>query len=92
MTGSRAGAERPQPREETACAVCGRREYEVVSLVDRRSRPLRTVMCTGCGLIWTNPRPSIGDVNRYYAPEYRLDSRLLLSKRPPMAAWSRSFW
>ena len=73
MTGSGAAAERPQPREETACAVCGRREYEVVSLVDRRGRPLRTVMCTGCGLIWTNPRPSIEDMNRYYATEYRLD-------------------
>jgi 2-polyprenyl-3-methyl-5-hydroxy-6-metoxy-1,4-benzoquinol methylase len=73
MNASRAAAERPEPSEETACAVCGRREYEVVSLVDRRGRPLRTVMCTGCGLVWTNPRPSIEDVNRYYATEYRLD-------------------
>lgn len=58
---------------ETACAVCGRREFELVAHRDRRGKPLRTVMCTVCGLVWTNPRPSEHDVDRYYARDYRAD-------------------
>ena len=74
VAGSRAeSAGRPPLNEETACAVCGRREYRVVSTVDRNGRPLRTVMCNVCGLVWTNPRPSDEDVDRYYATEYRAD-------------------
>src|SRR5690606_3543142 len=53
--------------------VCGRREYETVAVRDRNGRPLRTVLCSGCGLVWTNPRPSDADVDRYYATGYRLD-------------------
>jgi SAM-dependent methyltransferase len=34
---------------------------------------LRTVLCTSCGLVWTNPRPSDAEVDRYYASEYRVD-------------------
>jgi 2-polyprenyl-3-methyl-5-hydroxy-6-metoxy-1,4-benzoquinol methylase len=53
--------------------LCGRRQYRVVSQIDRRGKPLRTVMCEVCGLVWTNPRPAGVDVDRYYATEYRLD-------------------
>jgi 2-polyprenyl-3-methyl-5-hydroxy-6-metoxy-1,4-benzoquinol methylase len=44
-----------------------------VAVRDRNGRPLRTVLCSGCGLVWTNPRPSDADVDRYYATGYRLD-------------------
>jgi len=64
---------RPSLREETACALCGRREYTSVATRDRNGRPLRTVMCDACGLVWTNPRPSDADVDRYYASFYRVD-------------------
>ncbi|HEX5109267.1 MAG TPA: class I SAM-dependent methyltransferase [Vicinamibacterales bacterium] len=64
---------RPSLREETACALCGRREYSVVATRDRNGRPLRTVMCDVCGLVWTNPRPSGDDIDRYYASFYRVD-------------------
>jgi 2-polyprenyl-3-methyl-5-hydroxy-6-metoxy-1,4-benzoquinol methylase len=30
-------------------------------------------MCEWCGLVWTNPRPSDEDVDRYYARHYRAD-------------------
>jgi 2-polyprenyl-3-methyl-5-hydroxy-6-metoxy-1,4-benzoquinol methylase len=30
-------------------------------------------MCNRCGLVWTNPRPSDAEVDRYYAREYRAD-------------------
>src|SRR5688572_3817440 len=66
-------AARPPASEETSCALCGRRHYHPVARVDRRGKPLRTVMCDVCGLVWTNPRPSSSDVDQYYATEYRLD-------------------
>ena len=66
-------AARPALGTETPCALCGPHEYEVVGLKDRNGRPLRTVMCTSCGLVWTNPRPSDADVDRYYASTYRVD-------------------
>lgn len=64
---------RPALHTETACAICGPYEYEVVGNTDRNGRPLRTVLCTSCGLVWTNPRPSNEDVDRYYASTYRVD-------------------
>lgn len=72
MTDTRTAA-RPQATEDTACALCGRRDYRPVATVDRHGRPLTTVMCAQCGLVWTNPRPSDAEVDRYYATEYRLD-------------------
>jgi 2-polyprenyl-3-methyl-5-hydroxy-6-metoxy-1,4-benzoquinol methylase len=68
-----AGQPRPAASGESACPLCGRREYRVVSMIDRRGAPLRTVMCEACGLVWTNPRPADADVDRYYETEYRLD-------------------
>jgi SAM-dependent methyltransferase len=64
---------RPAPSEETACNLCGARDFEVVGTADRDGRPLRTVMCRRCGLIWTNPRPSVADMDAYYATDYRAD-------------------
>ena len=66
-------ASRPALQTETPCALCGPYEYEVVGTTDRNGRPLRSVLCTSCGLIWTNPRPSDEDVDRYYASTYRED-------------------
>jgi 2-polyprenyl-3-methyl-5-hydroxy-6-metoxy-1,4-benzoquinol methylase len=66
-------ASRPALQTETVCAICGPHEYEVVGTRDRNGRPLRTVLCTSCGLVWTNPRPSDADVDRYYASSYRVD-------------------
>lgn len=66
-------APRPALQTETACALCGPHEYEVVGTRDRNGRPLQTVLCTSCGLVWTNPRPSDADVDRYYASTYRVD-------------------
>ena len=68
-----AHAARPDATRETACPLCDRVDYRVVSEVDRAGAPLRTVVCQACGLVWTNPRPSDADVDRYYATEYRLD-------------------
>ena len=64
---------RPPASEETACNLCGEREYDVIGRVDRDRRPLQAVMCRACGLIWTNPRAPAAEMDRYYATEYRAD-------------------
>lgn len=64
---------RPPATEETPCNLCGRSEYDVVGRRDREGHPLQTVMCRACGLVWTNPRPDVAAMNRYYATEYRAD-------------------
>lgn len=67
------GTLRPRAAEEVPCNLCGSREHDVVGHLDREGRPLRSVICRRCGLVFTNPRPSSVDIDRYYATEYRND-------------------
>ena len=39
-------------------------------------------MCDSCGLVWTNPRPSDEEIDRYYARHYRLDYARQLAPSP----------
>jgi 2-polyprenyl-3-methyl-5-hydroxy-6-metoxy-1,4-benzoquinol methylase len=64
---------RPAATEETPCNLCGAADYGVVGERDRDGRPLRTVMCRRCGLVWTNPRPPAAAMDAYYASTYRAD-------------------
>src|SRR5262245_58042976 len=54
------------------CNLCGSRAVEEVSLRDRVGHYLRTVICRGCGLVWTDPRPTAAEVKQFYAEDYRL--------------------
>lgn len=53
------------------CNVCGAIQALKVSDRDRNGRLLRTVLCLGCGLVWTDPRPSAEAINGFYANDYR---------------------
>jgi 2-polyprenyl-3-methyl-5-hydroxy-6-metoxy-1,4-benzoquinol methylase len=64
---------RPEATEDVSCTLCGAAEYDVVGRVDREGRPLQTVMCRSCGLVRTNPRPTVAAMDRYYASTYRTD-------------------
>jgi 2-polyprenyl-3-methyl-5-hydroxy-6-metoxy-1,4-benzoquinol methylase len=65
--------DRPAATEETPCNLCGGSNVQIVGTRDRDGLPLRTVLCTECGLVWTNPRPSAADMNAYYETSYRAD-------------------
>jgi 2-polyprenyl-3-methyl-5-hydroxy-6-metoxy-1,4-benzoquinol methylase len=65
--------DRPAATEETPCNLCGGSDVQIVGTRDRDGLPLRTVLCTACGLVWTNPRPSAADLNAYYETSYRAD-------------------
>ena len=55
------------------CNLCDSRDVEVLATRDRDGHPLRTTICTRCGLVWSNPRPTEEEIRRYYSHEYRLD-------------------
>ncbi len=77
------------PTEHTACNLCGARNDVVVGTRDRDGRPLRTVLCRTCGLVWTNPRPSAADMNAYYETAYRADYKG--QSAPPLRKIVRGF-
>src|SRR5262245_17662209 len=80
---------RPAPTEHTACNLCGAGHEVVVGARDRDGHPLRTVLCSSCGLVWTNPRPSAADMNAYYETTYRADYKGQTA--PPLLKIIRGF-
>jgi 2-polyprenyl-3-methyl-5-hydroxy-6-metoxy-1,4-benzoquinol methylase len=58
-----------------ACNLCGADEPDVVATRDRRGRPLRTVVCRRCGLVYSNPRPAAAVVRSNYSPAYRQEDK-----------------
>jgi 2-polyprenyl-3-methyl-5-hydroxy-6-metoxy-1,4-benzoquinol methylase len=71
-----------QTRETAAiaCNLCGGHEVTVLSRRSRSGRPLRTVACSACGLVWSDPRPH--DARRFYEDEYRLAYKHTFEPKP----------
>ncbi len=63
-----------------ACNLCGGHEVTVLSRRSRSGAPLRTVACTGCGLVWSDPRPHA--VRPFYEEDYRLQYKGTFRPRP----------
>lgn len=57
---------------ETPCCLTGSHDARVVAERDRHGNPLRTVISTASGLVFTDPRPTPEEVRRFYAEEYRV--------------------
>ncbi|MDG2384962.1 MAG: class I SAM-dependent methyltransferase [Pirellulaceae bacterium] len=55
------------------CNLCNEPHFELISRTDRRSDPLKTVICRNCGLVSHESIPSDEEVDAYYATEYRND-------------------
>ncbi len=62
------------------CNLCGGSDGAVLSYRSRSGRPLRTVICTSCGLVWSDPRPH--DTRRFYEEEYRLSYKNSYAPKP----------
>lgn len=58
-----------QQRAEIACNLCDRQEVTVLAQAGRDGKPLRTVACNVCGLVWSDPRPH--DAREFYREHYR---------------------
>jgi uncharacterized Zn finger protein len=48
------------------CPVCDSLERRIISSIGRNLQSLQTVMCTGCGLVHSNPIPSKNDLDAFY--------------------------
>jgi SAM-dependent methyltransferase len=55
-----------------ACDLCGDCDVELLSLRDRRRKPLPTAVCVSCGLISHFQIPSDAQLGRYYRDQYRM--------------------
>lgn len=53
------------------CCLTGSRDALVVATRDRRGNPLRTVISTASGLVFTDPRPTPEEVREFYSEQYR---------------------
>ncbi|TGD94625.1 class I SAM-dependent methyltransferase [Methylobacterium nonmethylotrophicum] len=80
----------PYRGEGMACNLCGETESLVVAETDRRLKRLRSVACTECGLIRTDPMPTEGELEAYYASAYRAAYQFALGRRPPRHHLTRS--
>ena len=67
------------------CNLCGSHSVRQVSDRDRDGAPLRTVMCEGCGLVWTDPRPDEETNRRFYAHDYRVSYKAAPTPKPKHA-------
>lgn len=80
------------PATSTAkrCDLCGDRGFELVATLDRRGKPLNTVVCTTCGLVAHARIPSDAELDRYYSDEYRQDyhGEFAPSDRRVCRAWN----
>jgi len=60
-------------KSQVKCAVCGSDEVSVVAAVDRRGKPLQSVICETCGLVWVDPRPDDSEIKKFYSDDYRVE-------------------
>jgi 2-polyprenyl-3-methyl-5-hydroxy-6-metoxy-1,4-benzoquinol methylase len=62
------------------CNLCGGKEVAILSNRSRSGKPLQTVICRACGLVWSDPRPH--DARRFYEEDYRLSYKQTYSPKP----------
>lgn len=80
----------PYTGAPTACNLCGAREAVTAAETDRRLKTLRSIACTECGLIRTDPMPTPAELAEYYANAYRADYQLAFAGGPPRHHLNRS--
>ena len=61
----------PYKGAPSACNLCGSTESVVVAESDRRLKVLRSIACEQCGLIRTDPMPTVPELADYYATDER---------------------
>ncbi len=55
------------------CELCHGTDFTLIADKDRDHHPLPTVVCHGCGLVFTNPRPSDTELEDFYRESYRIE-------------------
>ena len=58
-------------QSKNPCILTGTHDAVVVCNHDRHGNPLRTILNTNSGLVYTDPRPDHEEVRKFYSDEYR---------------------
>ena len=64
----------------TPCIICEGNDVSVLANHSRSGKPLRTVICKGCGLVWADPLPH--NTRTYYADDYRVAYKGTFTPKP----------
>jgi 2-polyprenyl-3-methyl-5-hydroxy-6-metoxy-1,4-benzoquinol methylase len=67
--------------EERDCPLCRATTHEEVATRGRDGRPLRTVLCTQCGHVFTNPAPTAASLAAFYRDSYRQAYKQIVTPR-----------
>lgn len=62
------------------CNLCGNRQVSVLATRSRSGKPLRTVICSRCGLVWSDPLPH--NPRQFYEDDYRVSYKGSYSPKP----------
>ncbi len=62
------------------CNLCGGQDISVIGTQSRSGKPLRTVICKDCGLVWTDPLPH--NPRTYYEDDYRVEYKGTFTPKP----------
>ncbi len=73
----------------SSCPICTCRHTAQVSSIDRKGRPLTTVLCESCGHVYNDPIPSNAELEIFYRKEYRLQYKG--TARPRLRQIDRNF-
>lgn len=64
------------------CYLTGKRDALVVGTLDRDGKPLRTVISTTSGLVFTDPAPTSDELRQFYAQDYRVQYKGTTRPKP----------
>lgn len=70
----------PYAGQKVPCPACAHPESSPLVSLDRRFKRLPTSSCRHCGLLYTNPMPTDGELAEYYARFYRFDYQAVSSE------------
>ena len=60
-------------RSSIECNLCGSDIVNEIGNTDRNGGYLRSVICTKCGLSWSDPRPNEDEIRNFYSKDYRIE-------------------
>jgi ubiquinone/menaquinone biosynthesis C-methylase UbiE len=73
-----------QQNEQASCSIpcnlCGGSDVAVLSNSSRSGKPLRTVLCNDCGLVWSDPLPH--NPRSFYEDDYRVAYKGTFTPKP----------
>ncbi|MEZ6125054.1 MAG: class I SAM-dependent methyltransferase [Planctomycetaceae bacterium] len=73
-----------------ACDLCESTEFEIIADKDRHNQPLKTAICTRCGLVRHATVPDEEELQQFYSTTYRQDynGERVPGARRIMRAWN----